>query len=135
MCTCEFCTNLYEPRSQVKYPRACNRKDCQRRRQRTNEKDWHNLPENKRLYDAKYYYDRKEKNRGILRKRVVFTAKAIEVGCRFFDEEVAHEAIESFLNQFFTSIGLRQINKLWPCPNIESLYALVKAEIGQQVVT
>ena len=37
---CEFCNIQYEPRKQVQNPRACNKNECQKARQRKNEKEW-----------------------------------------------------------------------------------------------
>lgn len=131
MCSCEFCFNSYEPRAQVNNPRACNRKDCQRKRQRDNEKTWHNQPENKRTYDNKYHNIMKQKRLEILKKKALVMAKAVEVGCRFYHKEVCKEEIGKFLQQFFMIIGSRQINKFWLCPNIEELWTVMVAAGGE----
>ena len=40
MSTCKFCNTSFSARPQVKNPQACSKKECQKLRQRKNEKDW-----------------------------------------------------------------------------------------------
>ena len=56
---CEFCNNQYTPRKQVKNPRACNKDECQKARQRDNENAWKKRHFDQ--YDKEYYEIQRDK--------------------------------------------------------------------------
>ena len=66
MCTCEFCNTEFEPRPQVKNPRACS--NCQNARQRANEKEWRNR--HLGLYDGKYHQVKRESRNAAIKTKV-----------------------------------------------------------------
>jgi len=106
--TCNYCTDIYEPRSQVKNPQACNKEQCQKLRQRDNEKKWHQ--KNKGLYDKKYHQIKKSVRDKAVIKIVSQLTNALLTGLRFEGKILCNSSI---LDQYFSSLGIRSLNKLW----------------------
>ena len=108
---CSYCHKSFIPRSQVKNPKACSERKCQKRRQRDNEKDWRSR--NKGLYDHRYHAIQKRKRLEELKQKAQRILKALEVGGRFLGENLRFEVVERFFFQFLIELGVRQANKLW----------------------
>ena len=51
---CNYCHTPFSPRPQVKNPKACPKGDCQKARQRGNEKHWR---ERNKVHYPKDYYE------------------------------------------------------------------------------
>jgi hypothetical protein len=112
MCTCEFCNTEFEPRPQVKIPKAC--KDCQKARQRANEKAWRN--KHLGIYDGKYYQVKRESRKAKIKMKVKDLIKCVEVGGTLLGIAITKEIQESFcdiLLKFLIGIGIRRANKFW----------------------
>ena len=110
MTMCQFCHRYFFPRPQVKSPRACSSPECQRKRQRLNEHEWHER--HRGIYDKSYHRVKK-----ILRKRRVRVfldqlKRAIDTGARFTGVLFDLPAMMSSLEGLFMGLGIRQINKL-----------------------
>jgi hypothetical protein len=113
MCTCEFCNTEFEPRPQVKNPRACS--NCQKARQRANEKSWRN--KHLGLYDGKYHQVKRECRKAAIKTKVKDLIKCVEVGGTLLGIAITKEIQESFCDiflKFFASLGIRRANKVWP---------------------
>jgi hypothetical protein len=113
---CNYCSTIYEPRSQVKNPKACNKKECQRARQRDNERDWRE--KNKAHYEKDYFEQQRAKRDSIIKDTVADVARCIEVGKQFLSETGKLEGfnLDKFkdaLEYFFSALGIRNINKFW----------------------
>lgn len=105
---CEFCFVMYQPRPQVKRPRACEQ--CQSKRQRSNEKAWHF--KHKGQFDAKYYRILKDQRLKALREKSALFREWIEIGRRFMQQSGSLVGLDEFLFQFLTYVGIRRVNKL-----------------------
>lgn len=111
MHTCKYCNKPFYPRPQVKNPKACNNPECQKKRQRENERVWHS--KNKAKFDAAYHrVKRKIRNKAIL-KVFLFLIEALRVGLTMYAKTLDTEAFENTFKGWFLKLGLRQINKLW----------------------
>lgn len=110
-CICEFCKEEFTPRAQVKNPRACCKKSCQRKRQKINEKEWRDR--NKGLYDKKYHNVMKQKRIEKLREYSKKLIKLIEIGQSYFDEALRIENFKDYIFKFFIKLGIRKVKKLW----------------------
>ena len=113
MCTCEFCNTEFEPRPQVKNPRACS--NCQNARQRANEKEWRNR--HLGLYDGKYHQVKRESRNAAIKTKVKDLIKCVEVGGTLLGIAITKEIQESFgdiLLKFLFGLGIRRANKFWP---------------------
>jgi len=109
MCICEFCNISFQPRVQVKRPRACPR--CQGKRQRANEKAWH---ERHPVYgDKQYHQIRKRQRMKRLWEVVDIIVECLRVGKDFLRHNFDLERTRTFLWQFLAYVGVREINKFW----------------------
>lgn len=106
---CEFCNASFNPRPQVKRPRACT--NCQPIRQRQNEREWHDR--HRGLYDKKYHQLKKLKRAKALLNYSQEILQWLEVGVRFFGKELNLKSFEFLFSKFFASLGIRQVNKFW----------------------
>jgi hypothetical protein len=111
MHACEFCLTNFECRPQVKSPRACLKPECQRLRQRANEREWRDS--NPKYLDKKYHQCQREGRE----KRIVAITEALKrclsvgrdlLGLKFKADEIA-----TFLKRWLLDLGMRQINKFW----------------------
>lgn len=113
MCTCEFCSTEFEPRPQVKNPKACQ--DCQKARQRANEKAWRN--KHLGIYNGKYHQVKRECRKAALKTKVKDLVKCVEVGGTLLGLIITKEIRESLgdiLLKFLSCLGIRYANKFWP---------------------
>lgn len=111
MKNCEFCLSEFEPRPQVKNPRACKHQSCQRQRQRANEKEWRNLQVG---YPGENYYQiRKLQRKKRITDVVQSLIKCFEAGRKFFGVDILMEEFSQILEAALFRIGVRRINKFW----------------------
>ena len=113
MCTCEFCNTEFTPRPQVKNPRACT--NCQKTRQRANEKSWRNTSLG--LYDGKYHQVKRECRKVEIQTKVQDLVRCIEVGGTLLGLALTKEiqaSFQEFFLKFLINLGIRRANKFWP---------------------
>ncbi|MCK5537499.1 MAG: hypothetical protein KAI79_11780 [Bacteroidales bacterium] len=105
--TCAYCNDIYQPRPQVKNPKACKKSYCQKQRQKDNERSWHQ--KNKILYDAKYAQIQRKIRAEKIKKMITKITNALAIGLRFNGEKFN----ENFnnLTLFLADLGIRQLNK------------------------
>jgi 16S rRNA U516 pseudouridylate synthase RsuA-like enzyme len=97
----------------VKNPKAC--KDCQKARQRANEKAWRN--KHLGLYDGKYHQVKRECRKVEIQAKVKDLARCIEVGGTLLGVAITKEIKATFQEiflKFLIGIGIRRANKFWP---------------------
>ena len=112
MHSCEFCLTEYVPCPQVKKPRACS--NCQKRRQRENEKAW--KQKNLGLYDGKYHRDQRDERKGEVKARIEQLVRCIEVGSTILGTVFSDDSRAEFKNWLLIAVlgvGTRRANKLW----------------------
>jgi len=110
-CHCEFCNDKFSPRAQVKNPRACNKRSCQNKRQRSNEKQWHS--QNPEGADSMYHRVTKLTRIRELRKISQKIAELLITGARFAGYHMESFHFQSFVFEFFKHLGIRKVNKFW----------------------
>ena len=113
---CKYCFTIYEPRPQVKNPQACKKEECQRARQRDNEKAWRER--NKAHYEKDYFEQQRAERDGLIQAMVANVVRCIEVGRDFLSETSKLEGfnLDKFkdaLEYFFSALGIRKTNKFW----------------------
>ena len=106
---CEFCNAMFQARPQVKRPRACQQ--CQKKRQRENEKSWH--IKNKSDFDSRYHKTRKIQRTAKLQKIARSIFELIETGKKFLHRNIRLDRFDEFLFLFLKDLGIRHVNKLW----------------------
>lgn len=105
---CNYYNNIYQPRSQVKNPQACGKEQCQKLRQRDNERKWHQ--HNQGLYDKKYHQVKRIVRNNTITSIATQLIEALSIGLRFEGKELCDPLI---LNQYICTLGIRILNKLW----------------------
>jgi hypothetical protein len=119
MHACEFCLSDFEARPQVKSPRACPKPDCQRKRQRANERAWH---ERNPVYsDVKYHQAKREERVNRILAVVAALKRCLEVGGSLLGLSFKPAEFAPALERWFLRLGVRQINKFWPDKIINDL--------------
>lgn len=108
---CEFCNNQYTPRKQVKNPRACNKDECQKARQRDNENAWRKRHFDQ--YDKEYYEIQRDKRFREIQSVLESILDCLKAGIRLFGKQVDFDALKAILRPIFLQLGLRRINKFW----------------------
>jgi len=98
---------MFQPRPQVKRPRACA--DCQKRRQRENEKAWHSR--NKDHFSPLYHQIKKRLRLREIRKIFNELARCFRAGMTFYGKQIEFPLFEEGLLKFFIQLGIRRINK------------------------
>lgn len=116
MHSCNYCHTSYEPRPQVKKPRACDKEECQLARQRDNEKSWRER--NKAYYGKEYYEQQRIERDNSITCVVDDLVKCLEVGKTFLDEKIKLKdfnlsEFKKALGSFFSYLGMRRTNKFW----------------------
>ncbi len=106
---CEFCHSQFKPRPQVKSPRACGKQECQRERQRENEKAWHSR--NPGIYDGKYHSVKRRERLQELRKIAGRLKECLAVGATMLGVTVDEGQILLILERFLLGLGIRTANK------------------------
>lgn len=108
---CDFCNVMFNARPQVKRPRAC--KDCQLERQQENERAWHS--EHRSGFDAQYHRSQKVDRFKTLKAVADEISKLVDIGKTFLGERVELAGMVTFFYRFLVHIGIRRVNKFWPC--------------------
>ena len=98
---CEFCRASFHPRPQVKNPRACNRQDCQKKRQSSNELEWREKSGTQS--DPKYHSIRKEARLKQLRVISLAVTDCFKKGATFLKEQFSGESFQVFFFSIFTA--------------------------------
>ena len=109
MRSCEFCHCEFEHRPQVKSPRACLSLECQRSRQRANEREWRERHPG--YADAKYHKIRRQQRAGKIKSTAAALMKCVRVGRELLGIDLAVDVFRDFLERFLFELGVRQINK------------------------
>ena len=122
---CEFCHDEFESRPQVKKPRACGKPECQRLRQRANERTWHER--NPMYSDAKYHEDQRRLRKSRIQRLAVTLQRCLQVGRDLLGLTLAADKFAEILEVFLLRLGVRQINKFWPEENVPELSPLGQA--------
>jgi hypothetical protein len=111
MKTCQYCQTIFQPRAQVKNPKACSSPSCQRKRQRDNERCWHDMQRGR--YDSKYHKNKKKQR---FQRITSFTRNflaALRIGTSLLELRLDLSRIETEIVNLFSQLGIRAINKLW----------------------
>ena len=106
---CEFCNLRFQPRPQVKRPRACSA--CQKKRQRENEKAWHS--KNKAQFGARYHQLQKVLRFKELKGICAECLKCFGTGFTFHGKDPNLEVFEDYFFTFLLRLGIRRVNKFW----------------------
>jgi hypothetical protein len=109
---CEFCGASFHPRAQVKNPRACERAECQRRRQRSNELAWRQR--NDVVSDPEYHRVCRRARLKRLEQIAVVLSRCLSTGATFLNQKISFESMQGVLLEFILELGIRKINKFWP---------------------
>ncbi len=127
--TCEFCSTLFEPRPQTKNPRACNNNNnqCQRERQRANEREWRE--KNQSVYDSEYHEIQKDKRAKQIEEAYQLILKCLETGSTFLNQKTNFNEFMKIFYRIFFSLGVKRINKLCPPDKLNNLKSLSSAVI------
>ena len=111
MHACEFCLSKFDCRPQVKNPRACLKPDCQRLRQRANEREWHER--NPKYLDNEYHRSQREVRLKRILAITTLLKKCMSIGRDLLGIRFNADEIAAFLERWLLDLGLRQINKFW----------------------
>lgn len=106
---CEFCNTCFQSRPQVKHPRACQ--NCQKQRQRGNEKTWHF--KHKTNFDRKYHAIQKAQRLGSIKSVSVNICHWIKTGALFYGNSFLNSDWENSFLVFLVGLGIRKVNKFW----------------------
>lgn len=106
---CEFCFSNFHARPQVKRPRACP--NCQKKRQRANEKAWH--IKHKDQFDQRYHQVQKMIRFKLIKQVLVEFLKYLRVGCSIHGQQLHWGLFESYFLKFLGDLGIRRVNKFW----------------------
>ena len=119
---CEFCLVEYEVRPQVKKPRACQKPECQGKRQRLNEREWRDR--HRGLYDANYYEVMRERRTERIQSIATSFQKCIQIGVNLTGMDLRMVEFRVVFERFLLRLGVRQINKFWVIDNLHDFAGL-----------
>ena len=108
---CQFCNLEFNPRPQVKHPRACGSSLCQGERQRTNEKDWRNLQS--KTGSGRYDAVQRGLRNSAIKAIVAEILKCLGIGRRITGLPEFRPELSGFFTKIFLGLGIREINKFW----------------------
>lgn len=111
MHNCNYCHKPFVPRPQVKFPKACKQLNCQKKRQRDNERAWHARCGGK--FDRKYHNNRRKYRKKLIETYLRKLLEALKAGLLFLGYSFSEGQWVGFLQEPFRRLGLRRINKLW----------------------
>lgn len=105
---CEFCHIQFTPRNQVKNPRACLTENCQKLRQRDNEKSW----KQKHLdqYDKEYHEIQREKRTQEIEDILKSLLDCIKAGIRFFGKNIQFDNFTAHFSYIVFAPYRNQLN-------------------------
>jgi hypothetical protein len=118
---CEFCSNEFLARPQVKKPRACN--ECQSQRQRANEKAWHARHTH---FNDKYHRIRRDERNKRIEKLVLILVECLRVGQQLMGTTIKFESFSDYFVDWFSRLGVRRINKFWSFKNDDEFESLAE---------
>lgn len=130
MCVCEFCSQEFIPRPQVKKPRAC--KDCQAKRQRANEIDWRKR--NMHLVCKKYHQVRRDQRYKKLSQLAAYISHCMTTGFKMINIGQKHpnfNALIKWILPILQLTGIRRANKFW-IDNMDNFYKNLEGYLDQQ---
>ena len=107
MVFCAFCHIQFQPRPQVKRPKACQ--GCQRARQRANEYDWRKR--NPKYSDPAYHQIQRALRRKRLMAAAALLAQCVQVGKELLGLCIRVEELSALLSEMLLAIGVRRVNK------------------------
>ena len=107
---CEFCHSQFEPRRQVKNPRACGEERCQRLRQQGNERSWR--ARHSDLYDGAYHSVKRRQRQRVMGELVKRVCQCFKIGASMLGLGIDELAVAELLERFFARLGVRRVNKL-----------------------
>lgn len=108
---CIYCKCKFNSRPQVKNPKACLKPACQKKRQRDNERLWHENQRHK--FDKKYHNKRRKERKSALSGMLDKIVSAIKIGFTFTAQGFDTDLFQVMLGKFLSAMGLRRANKLW----------------------
>jgi len=108
---CSYCKCEFIPRKQVKNPVACLKLDCQKKRQRHNERMWHEKQRDK--FDCRYHRFRRKQRAATILNMITKIVHAAKIGFTLTAQGFDAELFQSFLQRALSVCGLRYANKLW----------------------
>ena len=91
MAICNYCQNSFIPRPQVKRPKACKASECQRKRQRDNERSWHKI--HKDQFNKKYHNQQKKKRFVKIVNYASLLLGCFKIGAKFSDMNINMEIL------------------------------------------
>ena len=107
---CRYCHRNYQPRPQVKNPKACNQSKCQAKRQRDNEKAWHYQQFGR--FDTNYHKKQRQQRRRLMESLIRRLHNVLAVGMAFHGQRFESDLWKVYLQEWFFHLGIRRINKL-----------------------
>ena len=108
---CNYCKCEFNSRKQVKSPIACLKSDCQKKRQRDNERIWHEKQRDR--FDRRYHQSRRKARAAAITAMIKNIVHAAKIGFLLTDQSFDTDLFQTFLQKFFPTQGLRYANKLW----------------------
>lgn len=107
--TCEICGDFFTPRPQIKNPRACEKKSCQKARQRLNEREWRE--KNRPFIDPSYFRLKRQERHKVLRRITDKLFECLRIGNTFLGSPVNLDKLRTFFFQFLKALGIRTAKK------------------------
>ena len=108
---CNYCKCKFNSRGQVKNPIACFKPECQKQRQRDNERNWHDKHRDR--FDGRYHKARRKVRNAIILAMIRKIVQAVKVGFTLTAQGFDSVLFQTFLQAALPALGLRHANKLW----------------------
>jgi hypothetical protein len=111
MLICSYCHSPFRPRPQVKNPRACARKACQRSRQRDNEEAWR--LRNMGRFDSQYHRDQRRQRMKHIQTAITAFLECLRIGAAISQATSKIVEMGELVRRFILELGVRRLNKFW----------------------
>ena len=111
MLICSYCHSPFRPRPQVKNPRACSRKACQRARQRDNEEAWR--LRHKGRFDSQYHRDQRRRRMKHIQTVITAILECLRIGAAISQATSKIVGMGELVRRFILGLGVRRLNKFW----------------------
>ena len=111
MHSCIYCNCKFNSRKQVKNPKACFNSECQGKRQRDNEKNWHAKHWDR--FDKRYHRTRRKARNTLIFAMIEKILHATTIGFTMIVQGFDIDHYRAFLQEALPALGLRNANKLW----------------------
>ena len=108
---CIYCECKFNSRVQVKNPIACSNPECQKKRQRDNERYWHEKQRDR--FDGLYHQARRKARKAIILAMIQKIVRAIKIGFTLTGQGLDSDLFRDFLLKALLALGMRYANKLW----------------------